>query len=327
MKTRDYLNVVLGFLLFHSLLSAEELKPSSFIDNEITADPDDMCFVQFAGKNWLIASDKAANAVFLFNPAGKIVDQQEVAKPGNIDARQRFSLTEDSSIPLVVTNGREAEELVGLTLRKTGEGVKLLLLKGEMPTGPNYGGCLYQGRNGKTYFFSTTKGGLAQQFEVRSENGTLASKRVRAWQAPICEGAVADDRHQVVFVCEEQVGIRKLGAEPNDAKQGELIVRVGDHGIQGDLEGITMVATGKDTGFLIASDQGQNQFVVFQREAPHEYVGGFSVKDVQHTDGVDVTTLPFGKFGRGVIACHSDNANGCRIVLTPLKSLLQWTAR
>lgn len=303
-------------------------------------DPDDMCFVVLEPTSdvFLVVSDKKANAVFLIDNQGHVRDKVSVPQPGNIDSRPAFPVMSDDAkaawqnelsiqSPLIVVNGRQHEELVALTVVATAEGPKLRKLPSKMPTGENYGGCLYRDEN-RFYFFSTTKGGLVQQWEIANRGDMLVSRRVRAWKSPICEGAVADDQNGVVFLCEEQVGIRKIRATPRHDRghetlelrgDHELIVRIGDHDITGDLEGITLLRTGKTTGYLVASDQASSQFVVFDRQSPHRFVGKFSIDGVRSTDGVDVFPSPFGtRFRNGVIACHSDTDDGCKLVVASL---------
>lgn len=335
-------------LLLCGLASGLFAKPTDTltIGGDPVVDPDDLCFVvlQPANDVFLIASDKKANAVFLVNDRGQVLDKVPVAQPGNIDSRQAFPIGRDSAqaswqngisarSPLIVVNGRQKQELVALAVVATPNGPKLRRLPSEMPTGENYGGCLYRNKD-RFYFFSTTKGGLVQQFEITNNGNKLVSRRVRAWKSPICEGAVADDQNGVVFLCEEQVGIRKLQAAPanrnasssNDSLETrsdeELIVKIGDHDISGDLEGITILPTGEKTGYLVASDQGRSQFVVLDRQAPHRLVGKFSIDGVQSTDGVDVFTSAFGpRFRSGVIACHTDTDDGCKIIVSPLQKV------
>ena len=223
-----------------------------------------------------------------------------------------------------MVNQREPDpRLRALTVVIEDHTPRLCLLESEMPTGPNYGGCLYQGRAGRTYFFSTTEGGLVQQFDVRDEGGTIRSRRVRSWESPICECAVADDVNRVVFVGEESVGIRKLGAEPEDPASGDLIVRVGEHGVTGDIEGLTLLPTSKDTGYLIASDQYRDCFIVLDRKSPHRYLGEFKVDGAKHTDGVDLTSWRLGpRFPDGAFGCHTDAGTRKQILLIPLPKLL-----
>ena len=318
-------SIVLLTMLACQPTFAEDLVPALKIRTEATVDPDDLCFVRGpASEGLIVESDKAAGAVFLFAHDGTQLDRLEINKPGNIDSRFGF-VWRGETTPLIVVNQRAGvPQLRALTVELHGERVRLVALPGFMPTGPNYGGCLYRGDEGRTYFFSTTEGdgGSVKQFELRSEAGRMTAHLCRSWIAPICEGAVADDRFRAVYVCEERRGVRKLLAEPNETSLGRLIVKVGEFGVTGDLEGITLLMTGDKSGFLIASDQGQDCFVVLDREPPHRFVGRFSVSGARHTDGVDLSRLAFGKqFPAGLFACHSDQRDGSCVMLVPLPTV------
>ena len=72
----------------------------------------------------------------------------------------------------------------------------------------NYGLSLYLSpMSGKYYCFSSTEGGVIQQFELSDEAGQVAGTVVRSWDLGlITEGQVCDDENAVVFFGEEDVG-------------------------------------------------------------------------------------------------------------------------
>ncbi len=318
------------FIFFHVgalpyVMAETPIEPTLRLSSPATVDPDDMCFARTAdGKTLIVVSDKSAGAVLLFDGAGQQLDIVRIPKPGNIDSRNKFPFHGKTG-PIIVVNQREPDpQLRVLTIESNAGKPKLKLLDSDIPTGANYGGCLYRGAGDRFYFFSTTEGGYVQQFELLESSGKFTGRRVRRWRSPICEGAVADEAQGCVFAAEEAVGIRKLDAEPDGDTDGELILKVGDHGITGDLEGITLLKTGDKTGYLIVSDQNRNRFVVLNREAPHPYLGVFAIAGATHTDGVDVTVASTGKrFPKGVFACHTDMDDKCMILLTPLEALAE----
>ena len=328
MKSLSVLFAVVGLLLATSpkKVGADvKLMPTVRLQNSFTVDPDDMCFLQLGpAKGLTIVSDKSAQKVLLFDDAGHQLDAVELPKPGNIDVRSGFSLG-GNRVPLIVVNQRETDpQLRALTIAGLDSAPKLKLLPSRMPTGPNYGGCLYHSpKDGAFYFFSTVKDGLIQQFKIETVDDQVVSTRVRHWESPICEGAVADDELGVVFLGEEQVGIRKIGAEPDEPTDGQFILKIGQHGVTGDIEGLTLLKTGKTSGFLIASDQQSNRFIVLDRKAPHQFLGSFQVDGASDTDGIDLATFSLGpKFPNGAFACHTDaDAPGKAVLLVPLPKL------
>jgi 3-phytase len=85
--------------------------------------------------------------------------------------------------------------------------------------------------------------------------------------------------------------------------------RTGPQGhLAADVEGLTIAYGKNGKGYLIASSQGENAFVLYRREGRNRYVKAFriiadnGIDEVGKTDGIDVTTanlspaLPFGVF-------------------------------
>lgn len=116
---------------------------------------------------------------------------------------------------------------------------------------------------------------------------------------------------------EEDRGIWRYGAEPDDStKERTLVDGTGRDGhLSADVEGLAIVRQAGTTGYLIASSQGNDTFVVYRREAGNEYVRTFQVVDgtvadgCSHTDGIDALAADLGPaFPHGMFACQ-DNDN------------------
>src|SRR5215212_8723836 len=187
-----------------------------------------------------------------------------------------------------------------------------------------YGLCMYRSQtSGKFYVFVTSRypvGGLdgyVEQWEL-SDNGSgqITAEKVRVFGVgSLTEGCVADDELGHLYLGEEDVGIWKYAAEPNEARDDDHRVLVdtatgpGGH-LAGDVEGLTIAYGPNGTGYLLASSQGkddtENQwnwkdaYAIYQREGSNAYVRTFRVKDgngidgTEDTDGIDVTTASLG---------------------------------
>jgi len=132
------------------------------------------------------------------------------------------------------------------------------------------------------------------------------------------EGCVADDETGKLYISEEDVGIWKYGAEPTDgattADRTKLDGLTGAGGnLTNDIEGLSIYYGAGGTGYLLASSQGSNDYVVYDRQSG-EYVTRFSVVDgavdgSSYTDGIDVTNFPLGgSFPEGMFVAQ-DNEN------------------
>ncbi|MCA9074661.1 MAG: phytase [Planctomycetaceae bacterium] len=299
-------------------------EPTVKLLNPEAVDQDDLCIwqdINTASRSTVITSDKSADRLFVYDLTGNLLQSIEVAQPGNIDIRSGFSL------------GGEAVDLVVVNQRK--DGAKLCCFRvdpqsrelvrvdrGDIPTGPNYGGCLYHSlKTDKFYAFITSEQGDAEQYELVDDGtGHVIGKKVRSWPIGKSEGAVADDATGQLYVAEEEKGIWQLGAEPQDPTTGQLVIEVGKHGIKGDLEGVTLAKT-PDGTYLLFSDQGTSTVHVMP-------LGGggltlrFAVTGAKETDGIDIAMVPLGtEFPRGLFAVHSDDSPS-PILLTPMEHVL-----
>ncbi|WP_291070092.1 phytase [Hyphomonas sp.] len=128
------------------------------------------------------------------------------------------------------------------------------------------------------------------------------------------EGCVFDETLGLMFVGEEDRGLWKL-AYRETAPVPELIDEVGGRaGLVADVEGVS-VWRGKDgAGWIVASAQTDNRYVVYDRKAPHAAMGSFSIgantvlgiDDVTHTDGLDIHSGALPGFPRGVLIVQDD---------------------
>jgi len=255
----------------------------------------------------IITADKAANQIFVYDLNGKVLQSIEVPEPGNIDLRTNIMLN-GAACSVVVCNQRDKK--LQLRVFKVDSATRTLqsVDDGNIKTHANYGGCLYHSRkSGKLYFISTTKENGITQYELfENASGTVSGRPVRDWSLGKSEGAVADDAAGVVYIGEEERGIWKLGAEPDAPTPGELVIRIGDHGLQGDIEGLALAQSGGQR-LLIASDQGSSSFLVLDRDGNYQPVGRFRCTGADSTDGIDVVNLPLGPaFPHGLFCCHTD---------------------
>lgn len=176
------------------------------------------------------------------------------------------------------------------------EGAVIPVFEGGIP----YGSCVYKSpRDGRCYFFVTDKEGRVEQYLMKeTPDGRVTGMRVRGFAlSSIAEGCVADNELGDLYVSEERVGIWKFGAEPKAGSHGKLIARVGEHGLTADVEGLTLYYANGGRGYLMASSQGSNTFNVYDRQGTNAYVltidpKAGAIDDVEHTDGIAVTSCP-----------------------------------
>jgi 3-phytase len=295
--------------------------PSVVLSDPAANDQDDMCVWVHPtdpAKSTVITSDKAANKLFVYDLDGKTVQTVAVKHPGNIDTRTGFPL-DGAKVDVVAVNLRDDKTLavfaVDAATRKLAR-----VDDGAIATGENYGGCLYHSsKTGKFFAVVTSYPGTVTQIELANNGkGKISGKKVRSWKVGgVCEGAVADDETGKVYVAVESKGVWEAGGEPTDAA-GKLVIKVGENGLHGDVEGLAIFRLADQKGYLLVSDQGRNTFRVYRREGSHEYVGSFVVKGAADTDGMEVVSTGLGpKFPNGLFLCHTGAKSPCPVLLTP----------
>ena len=184
-----------------------------------------------------------------------------------------------------------------------------------------YGCCMYKSQStGDVYFFVNSKTGEVEQWRLFDDGtGHVDAERVRAFDVGSeVEGCVADDQNGYFFISEENVGIWRYGAEPDDHTPRLQVDRTGSGGhLTADAEGLTLFYADATSGYLLASSQGDSTFAVYDRAAPHQYRFSFRIGDnsalgvdaVSSTDGIDVTNLDLGgAFSDGLFVAQ-DNSN------------------
>ncbi len=124
--------------------------------------------------------------------------------------------------------------------------------------------------------------------------------------------------YHVVVV--EDVGIWKYGAEPGDGSTRTQVDTTGGSGhLRADVEGLAIYYASAGKGYLLASKQGSDEFVVYEREDTNAYVmtfdivAGGGIDGVTGTDGIDVLNVALGDtFPQGLFLAQDDETPGSR---------------
>nr|WP_299588359.1 phytase [uncultured Microbulbifer sp.] len=116
------------------------------------------------------------------------------------------------------------------------------------------------------------------------------------------EGCVVDDKRQTLFFAEEDRGIWSLSLEKQSGNttQPQLLAAVDNKILAADIEGLSLYLTG-DSGYLIASNQGNDSNAAFSRDGK-DFIGQFRVAlnmqagidGSSETDGLEVTSAYLG---------------------------------
>jgi 3-phytase len=234
---------------------------------------------------------------------GRQLHYYSFGKPNNVDVRYGLPLN-GGVVDIAATEDRTSHSVRVFEIQPEDGGLREIT-SGTPTVGRDvYGSCLYRSPvTGRFYFFVGSKSGAVTQLAITPhESGVVDLHPVRTLKLDSqVEGMVADDEAAALFIGEEKRGLWKFPAEPDGATTGILISEI--HPNQpirkADLEGLAIYRTGTRTGYLIASSQGSNEFVIFDRQEPHNPLGIFrvgpgAVDGVENTDGLEVTCVGLG---------------------------------
>ncbi|MEU4799180.1 phytase [Streptomyces sp. NPDC023327] len=161
--------------------------------------------------------------------------------------------------------------------------------------------------------------------DFRLPNGTSWSPCGEPGELPQVEGMVVDPANGTLYAGQEDVGVWRVRADLTGTPK--LIDKVREYGVPGtydeeteecvagadpgfggtrvtaDVEGLTLLTEQDGDGYLLASSQGDNTFVAYDREVSdaNEYEGGFRVAAASATldgseecDGAAALAAPLG---------------------------------
>jgi myo-inositol-hexaphosphate 3-phosphohydrolase len=250
--------------------------------------------------------------IAVYNLDGSELQYRADGKMNNVDIRYGFSLG-GNLVDLVGMSNRTNDTLAFYTMNTS---TRKLTSIGSVSTNITvYGFCMYKSSvTGKFYAFVNSTTGEVEQYELSDNNGNVAGNLVRSFSVgSITEGCVADDEFGNFYIGEENVSIWKYGAEPTDGSSRVSVDSEGSHFVA-DVEGLTIYHTTGGQGYLIASSQGSDRYVLYDR-VTNDYVGSFKViagngiDGTTGTDGIDVISTPLGPgFPYGIFVTQ-DNIN------------------
>lgn len=248
------------------------------------------------------------DGLIVYDLNGRQIQYLTDGKMNNVDLRYNFSLN-DEKITLLAASNRSNNTIALYRINSSSRKLENVAARpiAVSLSDEVYGLCMYRSaQTGKYYVFVNDKAGQVEQWEMFANNrNRVDAKRVRRFSVSSqTEGCVADDELGYFYLGEEDVGIWKFNAEP-DGEDGRALIDTTYIGgnVTADVEGLTIYYASKNSGYLIASSQGNDTFTVYQRTGDNAYVGkfqivandGLGIDMVSDTDGIDVTNVSLGK--------------------------------
>jgi 3-phytase len=278
-----------------------------------------------ADKSLILGTNKQ-RGLLVYDLEGKQVQQLLVGRVNNVDVRQGFT---HKGMPADIAAGSQRDNR-SIALFHIDASNGEVSAVNEIVTGLDdvYGLCMYRGLEQKMYVFINDQDGRYEQYEINDTVAGWSGTRVREFSVDSQpEGCTADDKNQRLFVGEENVAVWTLGAEPDAKTEMTKVAEIGDV-LKADIEGMELYQTEKEN-ILLVSSQGNDSYVLFQADAPYEYLGRFrivlntesGVDGASETDGLTVSSAYLGdKYPQGLVVVQDgrnllpDNNQNYKIV-------------
>jgi 3-phytase len=267
---------------------------------------------QDPGRSVVIATDKKLG-LNVYDLDGKLIHSVADGRMNNVDVRDGFAFG-GRAITLVAATNRTRKSI---SLYQYDAQARQLqaLPGGDLATGFDdpYGLCMYRSaRNGAYYVFANDSAdGRVRQWKISTKGGKIAGELVREIVVGSqAEGCAADDELGHLYVAEEDVALWQYSAEPRDGSRRTSIDSVEKGHLQDDIEGLSIYYGANGAGYLVVSNQGEDNYAVYRREAGNEYLGKFAVvanseagiDGASETDGLDIVSTPLGEhFPEGLL--------------------------
>lgn len=254
----------------------------------------------------IIIGTQKKRGINVYDLSGNLLQSRADGRINNVDVRYGFELG-DRTVSVVTASNRSTDSISAYIVD---EETRTLVdvADGLIDTGMSdpYGQCMYKSAvSGETYVFVNDTDGLVRQW-VLADNGSgkIAMTPVREFNVGSqTEGCVADDETGDLYVGEENVGIWKYAAEPDGGSDRKMVDSVDENGnLTADVEGMS-IYYGKDgAGYLVASNQGADNYALYERAGDNKFIGIFHVvadeatgiDGSSETDGLDVSSAYLG---------------------------------
>ena len=263
--------------------------------------------------------DRHSPGLRVYDLSGAQIYATSNEKANNVDIRYGMELAGEKSD--IVTAGLRVSNTLGIYKIDPESRALSSVSARQITLGIEvYGSCMYKERTTNTFYaIVNDKEGNVEQYRLFDNgSGLVDAELVRTLKLPgQLEGCVADDILGHLYIGEEEHGIWKYAATPGGSDSGVLIDSIGPH-LAADVEGLTLYYAGDSTGYLIASSQGDDTYVIYSREGQNNFIGRFSIVDSETidgtsgTDGIDVCNMNLGgQLSNGIFVVQDDvNDNG-----------------
>ena len=300
---------LLGSLLYIEVEADVETEPVFAGDDAA----DDMCVLENLinpEKSLIVSSDKKFGIIVYDLEGNKLYDY-EVGRINNVDIIPSKS-SQDKY--LVAGTNRTYNSIDIYIFNSNGE-LEKNIVREVVPSLKDVYGITFYDDEYNTYVFVSDKKGNVEQWSFNNDESNPEIKFERKLKfSSLVEGLVADESKGKIYIGQERKGIWELNAFPSLDSQKKLIFKKSKN-FKPDFEGLALRDDGNGEGYLIASVQGSNGYLIIDRKSLlakifFRIIDGDKIDGTTETDGIDVSSIKTSKFPNGFFIAQDDDNDG-----------------
>jgi len=315
----------LGSLLYKEVTANVETEPVFAGDDAA----DDMCVLEnFKNpeSSLIISSDKKYG-IIVYDLEGVKLHDYEVGRINNVDILPSRSFQNK----YIVAGTNRTYNSIDIYLFNSAGELENLILRKEIPSLKDVYGVTFYKDDFNTYLFISDKKGNVEQWSYNNDEVNAEIKFVRKLKfSSLVEGLVADESKGKIYIGQERKGIWELNAFPSFDSEKKLIFKKSKN-FKPDFEGLALRDDGNGEGYLIASVQGSNGYLIIERKSLDakiffRIIDGDKIDGTTETDGIDVTSIKTSKFPNGFFIAQDDDNDGLNqnFKLVDWNKILKW---
>lgn len=294
------------------LTADAETVPVGTVNRDAADDPAIWRNAADPAKSLIIGTDKRAG-LYVYGLDGSKRSFLPEGELNNVDLRE--VMIDGKMTVLVGASIRNDRTNAHIGLYKLDQQSAELTPLGKYPAGPGeaYGFCFGQDSGGEVFAYMIEKSGFVREITLAFDGGLPSARLTREYKlATQPEGCVVDDRTGRLYVGEENTGIWLFDLDADDFEP-QRFANINGRELVADVEGLALAPTGETGGYLVASSQGDNAYVLYDL-ATGSYVNRFRVADgaidgTSETDGIEVILGDFGPAYPEGLMVMQDGAN------------------
>ena len=299
----------LGSLLYKEVTANVETEPVFAGDDAA----DDMCVLENFNNpesSLIISSDKKYG-IIVYDLEGVKLYDYEVGRINNVDILPSRSFQNK----YIVAGTNRTYNSIDIYLFNSKGELENLILRKEIPSLKDVYGVTFYRDEFNTYLFISDKKGNVEQWSYNNDEVNSEIKFIRKLKfSSLVEGLVADESKGKIYIGQERKGIWELNAFPSFDSQKKLIFKKSKN-FKPDFEGLALRDDGNGEGYLIASVQGSNGYLIIDRKSLDakiffRIIDGDKIDGTTETDGIDVTSIKTSKFPNGFFIAQDDDNDG-----------------